>query len=115
MAMQLRTLITVLCIGGCAEAPSPADADRGRRLIAQYQCGTCHIIPGVDGARGHVAVTLKHFGLRSYIAGRIPNNDEHLVRWIMQPESLVPGTLMPSMGVTRADAREIAAYLRQLR
>ena len=39
-------------------------------------------------------------------------HDENLVRWIIDPSAVVPGTLMPSMGVTPADARAIAAYLR---
>ena len=82
--------------------------------MQQYQCGTCHQIPGVNAANGAIAVTLESFGLRSYIAGHVPNTDENLTRWLMNPATIVPGTLMPNMGVTADDARDIAAYLRQL-
>lgn len=90
------------------------DVERGRELTQQYQCGSCHVIPGVNAANGRVAVTLASFGLRSYIAGHVPSTDENLISWIVEPAAMVPGTLMPSMGVTAGDARLIAAYLRQL-
>lgn len=102
------------CIPGAPPAPAPppgADADRGRLLLAQYQCGSCHTIPGVAGARGLAAAPLERFGDRSYIAGRLANQPATLVQWIVAPQSLVPGTTMPSMGVTPADARDMAAYL----
>jgi cytochrome c1 len=98
---------------GCLNASTHGEP--GRELAQQYQCGTCHVIPGVDAAKGTIAVTLEGFGRRAYIAGHVPNSDENLTRWIVDPAALVPGTLMPNMGVTTADARAIAAYLMQLR
>jgi cytochrome c2 len=106
-----------LLVTGCGKPAAGAaggDADRGQRLLAQYHCGTCHTIPGVMAARGKVAVTLESFGVRSYIAGHIPNTDEHLAAWIVDPQALVPGTAMPAMGVSPDDARDMAAYLRGL-
>jgi len=106
------------CLGGCEaapEAPAGADVRRGERLLAQYHCGSCHTIPGVASARGQVAVTLESFGRRSYIAGRVPNMPQHLADWIVEPTSLVPQTTMPSMGVSAADAKDMAAYLGNLR
>jgi cytochrome c len=87
------------------------EAERGKRLIAQYQCGSCHTIPGVASARGTVAQPLAGWKHRSYIAGRVPNNRAALAQWIASPPSLVPHTAMPSMGVTPADAALMAAYL----
>ncbi|HSV47574.1 MAG TPA: c-type cytochrome [Ramlibacter sp.] len=83
----------------------------GRALLAQYRCGSCHTIPGVPGSRGQVAPPLTAWSQRSYIAGRLPNRPDLLARWIVAPQSLVPGTLMPSMGVSPADAQAMAAYL----
>jgi len=91
------------------------DVDRGRKLLAQYQCGSCHAIPGVEGARSTVAPSLATFGRQSYIAGHLPNYPEPLVRWIVDPPSVHPGTMMPNMGVSAADARHMAAYLYTLR
>ncbi len=84
---------------------------RGRALLSQYQCGACHAIPGVAFARGAVAQPLDRWRSRSYIAGRIPNSRELLAQWIAAPQLLVPGTPMPSMGVSAADAQAMAAYL----
>jgi cytochrome c len=95
--------------------PADADAERGRQLAAQYQCGRCHTIPGVASARGTLAIPLAAFGRRSYIAGHVPNTDALLQRWLIDPPALVPGTTMPAMGVTPPDARDLAAYLRSLR
>lgn len=106
-------ILLSIVVAGCSR--SSTTSERGRELAQQYQCGTCHVIPGVNAANGTVAVTLESFGVRNYIAGRVPNTDENLAAWIRDPASLVPGTLMPSMGVTASDARDIGAYLRQLR
>ena len=92
-------------------AGGAADSVRGQQLLAQYQCGSCHAIPGVPAASGKQGPTLQAFGKRSYIAGQIPNRPDALVRWIVEPASLVPGTTMPSMGVSVVDARAMAAYL----
>lgn len=111
----LLSIFVMLSIALASCSNRSDHAERGRALVQQYQCGTCHQIPGVNAANGAIAVTLESFGLRSYIAGHIPNTDENLARWLINPAALVPGTLMPSMGVTSDDARDIAAYLRQLR
>ena len=105
-------------LSGCGASERPAaaaaaggSAERGRVLLAQYQCGSCHTIPGVPASRGKVAAPLDAFGERSYIAGRVANRPEALARWIESPQALVPGTSMPDMGASAADARDMAAYL----
>lgn len=110
-----------MLLAACGEQPAdPApplrlaargDAVLGQRLITQYQCGSCHAIPGVPAARGVSGPSLQAFGKRSYIAGRIPNRPDALAQWLVAPASLVPDTAMPSMGVSQADARDMAAYL----
>jgi cytochrome c2 len=97
---------------GCAGDRSE---QTGRELLAQYQCGSCHRIPGVRAARGNYGPTLEDFGHRRYIAGEIPNTPAALEAWIRNPSALVPGTLMPAMGVSQADARAMASYLQSLR
>lgn len=94
-----------------AAAASNDEIARGRELLVQYRCGSCHTIAGVPASRGQFAQPLTAWGKRSYIAGRHPNRPDVLVRWIVAPASLVPGTLMPSMGVSPAEARAMASYL----
>lgn len=105
-------LAAIMAACGCVHA---ASVERGRQLLAQYQCGSCHSIPGVASAGGRVASSLKGFGARSYIAGRLANRPDTLARWIEQPQALVPDTAMPAMGVSPADARAMAAYLLELK
>ena len=114
-SILLAGLGTANCDAGTTgTAQAGADAAKGQRLLAQYQCGSCHAIPGVAAARGMQGPSLEAFGKRSYIAGRIPNRADALARWISAPQSLVPDTAMPNMGVSNADARDMAAYLGRL-
>jgi cytochrome c2 len=106
--------MTAACTPGEREveaAPAPGDAARGQRLMAHYQCGSCHTVPGVANARGQGANSLAAFGRRSYIAGRVANRPDRLAAWIESPQALVPGTTMPDLGVSPEDARDMAAYL----
>ena len=91
------------------------DPDRGKQAIVKYGCDTCHNIPGVLTATATVGPPLMQVGLRSYLAGRIDNTPENMIRWIRQPHSVDPQTAMPETGVTEADGRDIAAYLYTLR
>lgn len=104
-------LLSLLPGWNAAWAQATERVERGRQLLAQYQCGACHAIPGVAAARGEVAQPLAAWRQRSYIAGRLPNRPEMLAQWIVAPQALVPGTAMPSMGVSPADAQAMAAYL----
>jgi len=112
-------LLAIALLASVAHAEGGAQGrlqvQRGQALLAQYQCGACHTIPGVPAARGEVAQTLRGWSQRSYIAGRLPNRPELLARWIAEPQALVAGTTMPSLGVSAADAQAMAAYLFTLR
>lgn len=88
-----------------------ADTRRGAIALHDYGCGACHRIPGVDGADGVVGPPLVNMGQRVYIGGEIPNTPENMVRWILAPQQLAPGSAMPDMQVTPADARSMTAYL----
>jgi cytochrome c len=109
-----------LALGGChRKGPGTLIAggnpDRGKSQIVAYGCGTCHSIPGVPGARGLVGPPLTKFAHRQFIAGQVPNTGDFLVRWISVPQAIEPGTAMPNLGVSEAQARDIAAYLYTLR
>ncbi|HTK29675.1 MAG TPA: c-type cytochrome [Vicinamibacterales bacterium] len=91
------------------------DAGRGRAVIERHDCGACHTIPGVRGARGLVAPPLFWFSRRTYIAGELPNTPENLVLWVRSPQSVEPRTAMPALGLSEQEARDVAAYLYTLR
>jgi cytochrome c2 len=87
----------------------------GRDTIRKYGCYACHSIDGVPGARGLVGPPLDGIGNREFIAGELPNTPNNLMRWIQHPRQVEPHTVMPEMGVTEQDSRDIAAYLYTLR
>ena len=101
-------------LSACQGSPPHAsigDAERGRVLIGQIGCGSCHAIPGVAGANGMVGPPLKGVGERTIIAGVLPNTPDNMIRWLEAPQSVVPGNAMPNMELTQNDAKDIAAYL----
>ncbi len=122
-----RPIARLACLLGCALLASACDtrdmpaqpassgtignAERGQRLLAQFQCGACHQIPDVPAARSYVGPSLANLGKQSYIAGQFANQPETLVRWIVDPQAMLPGTAMPAMGVSPDQARDMAAYL----
>ena len=112
----LVALALALILGGCgtgSEAVSVpgGNPDSAPTVIKAFGCGSCHMIPGVAGADGRVGPNLAGLDERWSIAGRIPNTPANLVRWIMHPQEVDPGTLMPDLGVPTQQARDIAAYL----
>jgi mono/diheme cytochrome c family protein len=90
------------------------DSDRGRYVLLQYGCITCHDIPGVVGAAIPVGPPLAGMGLRSFIGGVMPNTQENMVRWLLAPQQYVPDGAMPNLGVSERDARDMAAFLGSL-
>jgi len=109
---------TVACRSGAGDGSrtelwtgAGGDPTAGAAAIAKYGCGSCHVIPGVQRARGLVGPPLTDFAGRSYIAGRVFNTPANLAAWIRLPDSVEPGTVMPTLGVTQQEARDISAYL----
>jgi cytochrome c2 len=91
------------------------DPAAGRRVITKYGCDGCHRIPGVLTADGTVGPPLDQIARRTYLAGRIANTPQNMVRFIRTPQSVDELTAMPATGVTEQDGRDIAAYLYTLR
>lgn len=86
-------------------------ASEAAAAMREYGCGSCHTIPGVRGADALVGPPLTAWSRRHYVAGRVANEPDALVRWILDPRSIKPGTAMPNLDVRDTDARNIAAYL----
>lgn len=111
-AAALAALLALAACGERKAAPLVAgDRERGRTALAQYACRSCHMIPGVTGSEVYVGRPLKGLAGRRYIAGRLPNTQENLIRWIRNPQEVDPQTAMPVLGVTEDDARDMSAYL----
>jgi cytochrome c1 len=115
---------TVVAAGACSSGSSTgasgsrvvrgASPEAGKAQIIRYGCGACHQIPGIKTANGLVAPPLIHFGKRGTIAGHFANTPDNLINWVANPQGMLPGNDMPNLGVTRDEARNIAAYLESL-
>jgi cytochrome c len=117
-------LAAVLLLGACAQPPGEelarreaaiGDPDRGLRLIREYGCHACHIVPGIRDREGLVGPPLIHWSRRTILAGSVHNNPDNVARFIHSPESLSPGTAMPDVGASLEEAAHMAAYLFTLR
>jgi cytochrome c len=87
------------------------DPAEGIIALRTHGCGGCHVIPGLPEARGAVGPSLAALATRTHIAGRLTNDYLNLMTWIQSPRAVDPGTLMPNLGVSERQARDIAAYL----
>jgi cytochrome c2 len=94
-----------------AIALTAGDPELGRPLLVRYGCAGCHTIPGVPAAGGLVGPPLAGVSGRVYLGGMLTNTPEHMIRWIVNPRAVNPGTAMPVTGISPAEARHVAAYL----
>ena len=119
----LAACASSIVVGGCGAATpsqpnlfeSRGNPHVGKKLIVGSGCGACHTIPGIYTARGLVGPPLSFYSRRTMIAGELPNVPDNLVRWLMDAPAVEPGTAMPNMGLSKQQARDIAAYLYTLR
>ncbi|MGA9668107.1 MAG: cytochrome c oxidase subunit II [Terracidiphilus sp.] len=92
-----------------------AAAAEGQTVFMHNACINCHTINGTV-ATGRFGPDLTHMASRDTLAsGAIQNTPENLRKWIDDPNSLKPGSLMPAMHLNKHDTDVITAYLTQLR
>lgn len=114
------------------EALAPIDPliAEGGQIFHGALCTLCHVVQGV-GAGVPLGPNLTRFGSRATIgAGMLENNQENLVRWILDPQGVKPGAIMPGVdysavgmggqeypatGLTEDQVRAVAAYLLSLK
>lgn len=98
-------------------APEP-DTDlafRGQQVFMNTTCHFCHSIQGTT-ASGEVGPDLTHIASRlTLAAGSLENNPGNMGGWIMDPQSLKPGVLMPPTDLTGEELQALLAYLDTLR
>jgi len=101
------------------EQQQPAVSDpsvaAGRAMFQAKLCFICHTIRGTPAA-GKVGPDLTHLMSRDTIgSGSVPNTPENLRKWIRNPGTFKPGSLMPPQDLTDQELDQIAAYLETLR
>ena len=92
------------------EGPGP-----GRIVFESTACVSCHTVRGTV-ASGKFGPDLTHLMSRETIgAGVAINKPEYLKAWLINPDRMKPGVLMPAMNLNKKDLDELAAYLATLR
>lgn len=84
---------------------------RGLALVQAHGCGTCHVIPQVDGADGLTGPPLTAMARQGYVAGVLPNTPEALARFVMDPQQVDPRSAMPDLDLGPEEAAAVAAFL----
>lgn len=90
-------------------------AAAGKRVFEHTACINCHTVQGT-AADGRFGPDLTHLMSRTTIAaGAAANTPENLRRWIQDPSTIKPGSLMPAMKLSDADLDAVLNYMETLR
>lgn len=66
-------------------------------------------------AQGKVGPELTHVASKDLIAGVLPFNEENLKKWLRDPTTVKPETIMPNQGLTDSEIDALVAFLRTLK
>jgi cytochrome c oxidase subunit 2 len=87
----------------------------GRNAFLSQSCVNCHRVRGTS-AMGTYAPDLTHLMSRQTLAsGMIPNTREELKAWLLDPQKIKPGCLMPAFGLDSQQLEMILNYLMTLK
>jgi cytochrome c oxidase subunit 2 len=87
----------------------------GKYLVERLPCANCHTVRGTQ-ASGRLGPDLTHVASRRTLAaGTMPNNRGHLSGWLLDPQSVKPGNLMPPTAMSSESLQAVLAYLEALR
>jgi len=116
---QARDIATYLTSSGTPAAPNVAvpteavNVAHGKELLSQRGCVGCHQITGA-GLAGPPKndPVLRTLGLAPDLRfARQRSEPGVLVRWLLDPAKLKHDAAMPKLGLSEADARDLAAFL----
>lgn len=98
-----------------AVAPAAGSAARGAELFRTLTCANCHAIQGVV-KRSTAGPDLTHLASRRRLgSGIVPNTPENLRRWLVNPQDVKPGALMPNFKLNETQLDDLVAYLGSLK
>lgn len=98
-----------------AAAPTDSAVLEGEHAFLNTQCVYCHTVRGTQ-ATGQVGPDLTHIASRLTLAsGTLPNTRGNLAGWIMNPDRIKPGTMMPAVPLDAGRLEAIVTYLESLK
>jgi mono/diheme cytochrome c family protein len=94
------------------------DLERGRELLSERGCGSCHLFSGVAQLATRPKLTEgDHQANRAVMLApdlslaRERFRPGRLLQWLVDPGGQKAGTLMPATGLSESEAKQVAAYL----
>jgi cytochrome c oxidase subunit II len=96
--------------------PPPQDPKLQRGLeVFLAKCANCHAVAGTaaEGRRGPDLTDLA--SRRKLAAGTVPNNRGYLAGWILDPQRIKPGNLMPPSFIDSEDLLLLIDYMETLK
>ena len=97
-----------------APAPTTPLAKAGFNFVTSRNCSACHAIAGTP-ASGTVGPDLTHLASRRTLAASMPMGEGNLYGWVADPQSIKPGTKMPTIGLEPDQLHAVVAYLETLK
>jgi cytochrome c oxidase subunit 2 len=98
-----------------ALTPTDSVALRGQEVFLASTCPMCHAISGTP-AGSRIGPDLTHLASRRTIAsGTLPNTRGNLAGWILNPQTIKPGTRMPPNQFDPDDLHALLSYLETLK
>jgi cytochrome c oxidase subunit 2 len=98
-----------------AQQPSDEEQRKGEEVFMSAACVMCHTVTGTP-AGGKAGPDLTHVGSRWTIAaGTLPNTRGHLAGWVLDAQSVKPGSRMPPVPLRGEDLQPLLAYLQNLK
>lgn len=95
-------------------AAKSGDAAKGEQLFLNGACIGCHTVDGTK-AQGKVGPNLTHFATRGNFAGSVlENTPANVARWLANPQTVKPGTLMPNLNLPQDQIDALVTYLESL-
>ena len=89
-------------------------AQRGREVFFEVGCQFCHAIGGTD-AVSRFGPDLTHFASRQTIgAASLPNNRGNLGGWVVNAQTIKPGSRMPPVEIPAEDVEPLLDFLESL-
>ena len=99
---------------GAADSPDSI-VRRGQEVFQASACIMCHSVQGTH-AGATAGPDLTHLASRRTIAaGTLPNTPGNLAGWIVNPQGVKPGALMPANQLDPKDLQALLAYLESLK
>jgi cytochrome c oxidase subunit 2 len=97
-------------------APKPTTplALAGYNYVTSRNCSACHAIAGTP-ASATVGPDLTHLASRRTLAASMPMSEGNLYGWVADPQSIKPGTKMPTIGLEPNELHAVVAYLETLK